>query len=211
MNKKIKLIAFDLDGVLVDSKGGWKEVHNGLGTANAAKPHEKLFYRGEITFDEWALMDVELWKGRSIDRIKEILDEIPPMKGASYAIPKLGENYILAIISGGLKLLADRIKDNYGFHYAIGNALKVNGGKVTGISQSVGFNDKGKILRQVAEDEGVDLKECAAVGDYINDIPMFKLAGFSIAFNPKHEDIVDYADEVVMEKDLTKILRFFDR
>jgi len=209
VNRNIKLIAFDLDGVLVDSKGGWKEVHKGLGTTEAAKPHEDLFYRGKITFDEWAVMDVELWKGRSIDRIKEILDEIPPMKGASYAIPKLRENYTLAIISGGLKMLADRIKDNYGMHYCVGNVLEVNDGKVTGISQSVGFNDKGKILRQVAEDAGVDLKECAAVGDYINDIPMFKLAGFSIAFNPKHEDIVDYADEVIVGKDLTKILVFF--
>jgi len=115
----------------------------------------------------------------------------------------------IAIISGGLKLLADRVKDLYGLDYSYGNELLVRDGKVAGIAQAVDFNGKGKILSEIAKKEGISLKECVAVGDYINDIPMFKEAGFSIAFNPKDESIARCADVVVDKKDLREILKYF--
>jgi len=206
--KKIKLVAFDLDGVLVDSKGSWREVHEALGTQKLAEPHEKLFYDGKISFDEWAELDTKLWAGTEIERIKEILYEIRPMRGITYTLNKLEKNYKLAIISGGLQILADKIKDDYKMHYAVGNEILTNNGKVSGIKQVVGFKDKGKFLKKFAEEEGIATDECAAVGDYLNDIPMFKEAGFSVAFNPKHVDIVDYVDEIVYGKNLIKILEF---
>jgi len=57
----------------------------------------------------------------------------------------------IAIISGGLKLLADRVKDLYGLDYSYGNELLVRDGKVAGIAQAVDFNGKGKILSEIAK------------------------------------------------------------
>ncbi|ODS37632.1 hypothetical protein BEH94_10430 [Candidatus Altiarchaeales archaeon WOR_SM1_SCG] len=206
--QKIKLVAFDLDGVLVDSKGSWREVHEALGTVKQAEPHERLFYEGKISFDDWAELDTKLWAGTDIEKIKEILYEIRPMRGITYTLNKLRKNYKLAIISGGLQILADKIKNDYGMHHAVGNEILTNGGKVCGIKQVVGFKDKSEFLRKFAKEEGITTDACAAVGDYINDIPMFKEAGLSIAFNPKHADVVDHVDEIVYEKNLIKILEF---
>ena len=207
--QNIKLVAFDLDGVLVDSKGSWREVHEALGTVKQAEPHEKLFYQGKISFDKWAKLDTKLWAGTNIERVKEILYEIRPMRGITYTLNELRKNYKLVIISGGLQILADKIKDDYEMHHAVGNEILTNnGGKVSGIKQVVGFKDKGKFLKNFAKKEGITTDECAAVGDYLNDIPMFKEAGFSIGFNPKHHEIVDYVDEIVYGKNLIKILEF---
>jgi phosphoserine phosphatase len=207
-NKKIKLVAFDLDGVLVDSKGSWREVHEALGTVRKAEPHERLFYDGKISFDEWADLDTRLWAGTPIGRIKEILYEIRPMRGITYTLSRLRKEYKLVIISGGLQILADKIKDDHKMHHAVGNEILTNKGKVCGIKKVVGFGDKDKFLKKFAEEEGITTDECAAVGDYLNDIPMFKEAGLAIAFNPKHADIVDHVDEIVYGKNLIKILEF---
>ncbi len=208
--EKIKLIAFDLDGVLVNGCGSWREVHNALGTYDAAEEHAEEYYAGKITFDEWARKDAGLWYGVNIERIKTPLYKIDLMKGIESTIPELRKNYKLVIISGGLQILADRVKEKFDMNYAVANRLLTKGGMVCGIRQIVDFEGKGKILQEIAEINDIDLKECAAIGDYSNDIPMFKVAGFTIAFDPKDKKIIRFADEVIYEKDLRKILPYFN-
>jgi len=207
---RIKLIAFDLDGVLIDGCGSWREVHKGLGTTKQAEEHAREYNAGKITFDEWARKDASLWYGIEIERIREILDNVKLMPGIEETIPRLKGRYRIGIISGGLHLMVERIKRKFGMDYAVGNSLLVNDGKVCGVDQLVDFHGKGKILERVAKDSGVALDECAVIGDFINDIPMFEIAGFKIAFNPKSDEVVEMADEVIYEKDLTKILPFFE-
>jgi len=206
----IKLIAFDLDGVLIDGCGSWREVHRGLDTTEQAEEHANEYREGKINFDEWARKDASLWYGIEIERIREILYNVELMRGIERTIPMLSGRYKMGIISGGLQIMADRIKDKFNMSYAIGNSLLVKDGRVSGIDQLVDFHGKGKILEMVARDNGVALDECAVVGDFINDIPMFKIAGFRIAFNPKSDEVIEMADKVIYEKDLTKILPFFE-
>jgi len=208
--RRVKLIAFDLDGVLVDGLGSWRELHNSLGTEKASEVNYRDFYAGRINFDEWARRDVRLWEGIEIERVEEIFSRIPLMPGAKETLSKLNKRYKTAIISGGLQRLVDRVKDELEIDYAIGNKLICENGRICGIENRVDLDGKGKILEKIATEEGISTKECAAIGDYFNDIPMFKVAGFRIAFNPKDEITKKYADEVVYGKDLTKILRFFE-
>jgi phosphoserine phosphatase len=208
--KRIKLIAFDLDGVLVDGYGSWWEVHKALGTLEKSREHAKEYYAGKITFDQWAEKDVRLWHGTDIKKIEAAVEKIELMNGIDETLPALKKKYQLAIISGGLQNLADRIKKEYGIKHAVANRLKVKEGKVIGIDQVVDFKGKGKILSEIACACGVKPEECAAVGDYINDIPMFDVAGFAIAFNPKNQEVIAHADETVYEKDLRKILPYFN-
>ncbi len=205
----IKLIAFDLDGVLVDGRGSWQEVHNALGTMHLSDRHSEEYHCGKITFDEWAKKDVALWLGIEIEQMRKILYAAKLMAGAAETMAQLKEKYNLVIISGGLQLLADRIKDELGMDDAVANDFVVRDGRVAGINNFVDFEGKGRILKRLARQHGVKTSQCAAVGDYINDIPMFKEAGFSIAFNPKDERVSMYADAVVEGKDLRGLLRFF--
>jgi phosphoserine phosphatase len=208
MRDKIKLVAFDLDGVLIDGGGSWTAAHNGLGTFEASRINGEAYYSGIISFEEWAERDVSLWKGVEIEKLKKILYASDLMHGIDDTIPILKKKYKIAIISGGLKILADRVKELYTLDYSFGNELLVKNGKVAGIKQAVDFLGKGKILSEIAEKEGITAKQCAAVGDYLNDIPMFKVAGLSIAYNPKDESVARSADVVVEGKDLRGILKY---
>jgi phosphoserine phosphatase len=209
MNRDIKLIAFDLDGVLVDGGGSWLAVHKGLGTLERSEKNSVDYYSGRISFEQWAKRDVALWKGTDEDRLKEVLYKSTLMEGIDETLPALKKKYKVIIISGGLKMLADRLKQTFALDAAYGNELIVKKGKISGIKHLVDFHDKGKILKEAAACYGILPKECAAVGDYLNDVPMFKAAGFSIAFNPKNEEVALNATEVVYGKDLRKILKYF--
>jgi len=206
----IKLIAFDLDGVLVDGKGSWMEVHRALGTHESAEQHAQSFFDGKITFEDWARLDTQLWMGVPIARIQEILDGVQLMAGVE---PTFGElkslGYRIAIISGGLKMLADRLRQTFSLDYAYGNDFIVRNGKVAGIKGDIDFYGKGSVLESVARKEGISTRQCACVGDHVNDIPMFKIAGYSIAFNPKTDEVAEYADRVVWGKNLAEILPYF--
>lgn len=205
---EIKLVAFDLDGVLIDGRGSWMEVHKGLGTLKQSEAHEREYNDGKITFDEWAKKDVNLWKGTQIQKITKILHKAPLMNGIHECLPALRRKYRLVIVSGGLQILADRIKNSFKMDYAIANELLVDDNKIVDVNQKVDFNSKGKILKAIAKKYGLLPKECAAVGDYVNDIPMFGVAGYSIAFDPKHACVVEAADDVVYERNLGRILDF---
>lgn len=209
-NSKIKLIAFDLDGVLVDGIGSWSELHSALGTEKFSKINEALFYSGKITFDEWAKRDVALWHGIKIQKIKEIFKRTKLMNGAPETLKILKKKgYKLAIVSGGLKILADIVAEKFKIDFVAANEFIVEKGKVVGIKNIIDMDGKGTALEKIAKENNILAKECAAIGDFFNDIPMFKFAGFSIAFNPKTPEIEKIADVVIKEKDLRLILKYF--
>lgn len=205
----IKLIAFDLDGVLVEDPGSWTAVHRGLGTTEQAKKHEREFYDGLIDYDEWAHKDALLWSGFSIHTVEDILNRTQLMNGIEDTLPVLRSRYRLVILSGGLKILAQRIKDEFNIDEVIANELHVEDDMIRGVKQTVAFNDKGRLLRDVAMRFHVHTSECAAVGDYLNDVPMFEASGLSIAFNPKDAEAVRKANYVIHEKNLRRLLDVF--
>ncbi|MFH1787832.1 MAG: HAD family phosphatase [Candidatus Altiarchaeota archaeon] len=207
MADSIKLVAFDLDGVLVEEPGSWMQVHIALGTQERALQNASDFFNGKITFEEWARKDVMLWRGVKVSTIRDILYKVPLMPGAAETLTQIKSQGIkIAIITGGLKILADRILETYGLDYSVGNELTEKNGRVTGVKKDVDFYGKGKILTEIAEQEGITTQECACIGDHINDIPMFKIAGLSIAFNPKDDELEKNAHHTIHEKKLEKIL-----
>lgn len=202
-----KLIAFDLDGVLLDGKGSWMELHKFIGTERFSIENGKMYYSGKISFEEWVKLDVSLWKGIDENKIFEASKRVKVIEGIEI-IEDLSKNYKLAVISGGIKQMANKIFERYKFNHCYINELIVKNGKVFDVDMKVNFENKGDILEKIAKLENVDLGDCIAVGDYINDIPMFKKAGFSIAFNPKHESVIKNADVVIKNKDLREILKY---
>ena len=57
--------------------------------------------------------------------------------------------------------------------------------------------DKGTALCQIAEHLGVPLQQTVVVGDWMNDLPMFRVAGRSFAMNGADPETVDAADAVL--------------
>jgi phosphoserine phosphatase len=68
------------------------------------------------------------------------------------------------------------------------------------------MDGKGVALRAIAMREGIPLERTAFVGDHANDVAAARLAGLSIAFNPKSAALEAAAHAVVRSRDLRDIL-----
>jgi phosphoserine phosphatase len=213
MHKKlrnIKLVVFDLDGVLVDTKSSWQTVHEAFGVDN--EENFQRYLRNEISFKEFMRSDIRLWKNIHINQIKGILDQVPLINGAKETIDALRKaGYKTAIVSSGISLLADRIKKELGVDQSFANELLINkNGHITGEGkENVELLKKMQTLQRLAAIEGITTKQCAVVGDSIFDIPLFKKAGFSIAFNTNDRRVKEAADLAIEDKNLKEILQYF--
>jgi hydroxymethylpyrimidine pyrophosphatase-like HAD family hydrolase len=56
---------------------------------------------------------------------------------------------------------------------------------------------KGAALAALAGEQGLAPQECAAVGDYLNDIPMLTWAGWAVAMGQAPAEVRAVADAVV--------------
>jgi phosphoserine phosphatase len=82
----IKIVFFDCDGTLTKVKSSWEHLHRKLGLwTDKADAYQVLFREGKIDYNEFCRKDAFLWKGLSVDKVNEIVEEIPYQRGGSGA------------------------------------------------------------------------------------------------------------------------------
>ncbi|MFX1563455.1 MAG: HAD family hydrolase [Promethearchaeota archaeon] len=186
------LVAFDLDGTLVHIWSAWSWIHKLLGTLEDAKPYADRYYAGEIDYHKWAELDVRLWHGVPFDKIEEaIQSRLIFIPGAHELIETIhGWGIKTAIISSGLACFADRAKKVLRIDVSRANRLRTDSkGRICGVDVHVAYDNKHQVLIEISKEMGVPLSQCIAIGDSKNDIPMFNVAGLSIAFNATDEEV----------------------
>jgi len=155
---------------------------------------------------------IALWGTVNTETLKNILSEVPLMKGAELAVTQLRkERYKTAIISAGISILAERIKQKLKIDHIYANKIIAKRNGILTGEEVVNPLNKIAVLRELASKEHITLLNCAVIGDSIFDVPMFKAGGFSIAFNTNNEQVREAADVIVEDKDLKEILPYFNR
>lgn len=206
----IKLIAFDLDNVLIDGEA-IDEIGKITGIQNEIAEITQKAMEGELDFETAIKERVTLLKGTSVDDIKKIIQDIPLMEGAKEAISELKKRgYKIATITGSFEVIANRMKDELDLDYAFSNTLHEEDGVLTGeVSGPLMNGSKVEVLNDIIKMENISPEECAAVGDGANDISMLEMVKLGIAFNAKPV-LRDAADVVIENKDLREILPLFE-
>ena len=212
-NRSFDLVAFDMDGVLVDYSSCWTWVHHYFGVDN--EPALLSFVQGEIDDREFMRRDIALWRERNpkldIEGLRCILEPLPFNEGIGETVAALREQGIKAVIvSGGLDIVAERIAERYGFDDFIANGVESDqSGRLTGEGiLRVELLNKKLALEAFLAKYSVRKERAACVGDSFIDIPMFKACGMSIAFNPMDERVRETATYVVQDRNLRAVLPF---
>lgn len=207
----VRLVCFDMDGVLVEQESSWVAVHDHYGLNNEESLH--AFLRGEIDDAEFIRRDVALWMkehpGISLAHLEDILGKLHLMRGAKTVVRRLHKEGVkTAIVSGGIDVAAKRVASALGILHVSANELHADGkGRLTGTGTAhTPLRDKSVPVRRFAKELGFPLGQVASVGNSSPDIAMFRASGLAIAFKPTDEFVQKEADHVVVGPSLTGIL-----
>ncbi len=213
MGDRFDLVAFDMDGVLVNYTSCWTWIHDHFQVRNEAALQE--FIHGRIDDMEFMRRDIALWRRIRPElcrkEIESILAPLPFNAGIGETVSALRERGVkTVIISGGLDIVAERIADAFGFDDWLANGVECGeDGKLTGEGLlRVELRNKRSALDAILKKHHVKRERAACVGDSFVDVPMFEGCALSIAFNPSDDEVVKHATHVINEKDLRLVLPY---
>lgn len=213
IRRDYRLVAFDLDGTLVEGlEFSWQHIHDYLKIDPKKRDDAKRrFFSGQISYAQWAINDVQLWKEAGADK-KKLLDAISNihlMPGAIETIDELKSHGLkVGVISGSLDFFIEKLfpKDYFDFMYI--NKMVFKDGKIEKIIPTeFDFAHKKDALIKESRMRIIPLSRCVFVGDHDNDVEVAKIAGLSISFNSKSEAL-DKECMVVIKEDIRKILLY---
>lgn len=200
-----------MDGVLVDIKSSWEYVHETLGVD--ASENFRNYINHKIDYQEFMRRDIHLWGYRHIDEITSILNDVPVMVGLKETLQQLKKRNLQQIIlTAGISLLAERLNREFKFHEVFANKLCTDKtGFLTGEGEGVvELLSKDKFLNTFLEERGINKRKCIVVGDSRFDVPMFKGAGLSIAFNTTELSVIQAANQTIEKKDLQELISILE-
>jgi phosphoserine phosphatase len=215
VTRRFDLVAFDVDGTLVhhpEDKTVWEVLnHRFTGSDDQNILRWDLYKSGKLSYAEWVALDIASWRdaGATRDTITASLDELTLVEGARETLRELKSHGArLAVISGTLDLLLDTLFPDHPFDEVYTNRIAFDAlGRIAHWHATpFDMDGKGVALRSIALREDIPLSRCAFVGDHANDLAAARLAGCSVAFNPKSAELEASASAVVHSRDLRDIL-----
>ena len=198
------LAIFDVEGVLYDAeylpllaekvnkeKKIWEITKKGI--------------EGKIDWVEGLKERVHLLNGVDYDTCIQVANSLPIMTGAKEACRTLkAAGWKILAVSGGFTIITDRLKEELHLDFVYSNELVFKDGKLDDVMVNVDA-DKAKSAMIKINEWNEKKENIITVVDGANDVKLFDIAGFGIAF--RAQDLVkDLATVTLDEKDLTKIV-----
>jgi phosphoserine phosphatase len=224
-----KLILLDLDGVLVKIKSSWEYMHRYFGSSQDGifERYFNLYREGRISYQEWMKADIEHLlrrAGRPIYRrdLEEAFSKVE-IYGHSSEIADLAVRSMaqIAIVSGGINILASLVARRLGIRYVYSNILVFDEEDtlIPGGIPVVEPMKKGYVVRKIARIMGIDQRNSIYIGDSIWDFPAFQEVGTPILYNEQgDEEIFKEArkhglplDRIAIARDSDELLKILYR
>ncbi len=203
----IALIAFDVDGTLVqhpEEKVIWELLnHRFVGDERINVSRYDDYREGRIDYPTWVALDVGGWisAGATQEQVMEVVRNLRPIQGAHESLQALKDaGYQLAVISGTLDVVlheffaADLFAEIYTNKLRFDRAGRLIGWEATPFD----MDGKARALEHLARLHDLPVQRCAFVGDNMNDLGVARMAGYTVAFNPKVKELEEVAHAVIV-------------
>lgn len=182
-----RLIVFDMDSTLIQCEV-MDELADVAGVGDEVARITEAAMRGEIPFNESFERRLATLSGLDASVLPEIAARLPITEGAERLIGNLKRlGYKIGILSGGFAYFAEQLKARFDLDCVSANELDIVDGRLTGKvrGEIVNGEKKAALLRNMAAELGIDMRQTIAVGDGANDLPMLSIAGLGVAFHAK--------------------------
>jgi len=184
----VTLVAFDFDGVLTASdltvalgrEYDWENEIQGLADQSR---------RGEVDFADSLRQRVSLLEGMPEPRVDRAFESVKLRKDIPALLGALQRSDVeVAIVTAGFERGVRSVLDRAGVavDHLVANRLLVANGALTGeVDGPLVEDGKDRALEEVAVAAGVDLDRTIVVANDARDVPMLRLAGTAICYEPE--------------------------
>jgi phosphoserine phosphatase len=215
----LRVVAFDMDGVLTKCRSSWRALHLHFGSMSIIDElrNADKFRNGDIDYKEWMRLDTEAilkaagGKVRK-EEIERVLLSLEIDEDASKVVAHIKSLGLkTAIVSGGIDILANHIGKILGIDYVYANKLLFddNGYLLPGGVEVVNPLKKGGILRELSSLTGIPLKKFMYVGDSEWDLNAFKTVGYPVLL--KRDDLNLKVPGLIVIGKLGELIEVIDR
>jgi phosphoserine phosphatase len=184
----MSLVAFDFDGTLADSEMLDRlAARHGVGSEVAAITERAM--NGELSYGESLRERARLVEGLSSATAAEVYESVRLRDGAADLLRTLRAAGVRVVVfTGGFEPGVEAALDAAGVDAdrVVGNRLLEDADALTGrVDGPLVDGTKDDALHEACAEFDVATGETVAVGDGANDVPMFRVAGLAVGFEPK--------------------------
>ena len=206
-NLQLNLVSFDLDGTIVRGHIlDYTKIPEAL--HRKILQHEELFVEGKLGYEETLRMQFALFRGMKAGEIAPDVETLPLIKDLGATIQRLRSAGVRTVILTDNPSFAAEPLMKLGFHDIIASEAETSDDALTGRINLL--TNKLAGLREYCRQHKIKLASCAHVGDWTNDVVVFKGVGLSVAFNTSEESVSEAATYTVNSDSLLDVYRVLE-
>ncbi|HWY28567.1 MAG TPA: HAD-IB family phosphatase [Candidatus Sulfotelmatobacter sp.] len=201
----VSMVSFDVDGTIF-RKPALTRASRSLGIGEKWDSLDEMHLHRRITKREVLVSQYKLLQGMKLTDILQAVSKVEVIKNVRETVEKLqGHRIRVVLLTDNPDFLCAYLIERFGFEGYVGSKVGVKDGIVTGEIEPL--PDKRLGLRKYCAWTGIPLSRCAHVGDWINDVPVFRIVRYSVALNAQTEKVKASASYHIETDDLLDVYK----
>ena len=199
------MVSFDVDGTIFRT-AALTQSARALGIGEKWDAMDEMYHRKRITQRECLFLQYKLLEGMKLADVYHEVSKVEVIKNVRETVEKLQCHRIRVILlTDNPDFLCAYLIERFGFEGYVSSKVAIKDGIVTGEIEPL--PDKRLGLRKYSAWTSIPLSRCVHVGDWVNDIPVFRVVRYSVAINAKTERVKANASYRIDTDDLLDVYR----
>src|SRR5437016_4123857 len=178
-NPKFVMVSFDVDKTLF-RQPALTQAARGSGIGKKWDAIDAMYHRQRITLRQALLQQFQLLVGMKLVDVLAEVSRVPMMRNIREAVDKLlGLGLSVILCTDNPDFLCQYLVEQFGFRGFVSSKVAVKNGVI--IDDIEPLPDKRLGIRKYGASRGVPFSTPAQVAAGLNDVPVFRVVGYSIA------------------------------
>ena len=202
---KFVQVSFDVDKTLF-REPALTQAARGLGIGKKWDAIDELYEKKRITLRQGLLQQYQLLVGMKLEDVLAEVSKVPMMRNIRETVDKLlGLGLSVILCTDNPDFLCQYLVEQFGFRGFVSSKVAVKNRVI--IDEIEPLPDKRLGIRKYCAWMSIPLSKTVHVGDGLNDVPVFRVVGYSIALNASLEKARRAASHQMETDDLLDVYR----
>ena len=202
---KFVMVSFDVDKTLF-RQPALTQAARGLGIGKKWDAVDEMYERKRITLRQALMQQFQLFVGMRLEAVLAEVSKVPMMRNIRETVDKLlGLGLSVILCTDNPDFLCQYLVEQFGFRGFGSSKVAVKNGVI--VDDIEPLPDKRLGIRKYCAWMSIPLSKTVHVGDGLNDVPVFRVVGYSIALNTNLEKVKRAASHQMETDDLLDVYK----